>query len=167
MGENRIYTIQIIKKNNFNYNWNTLFIGRQYKLITSIEVTNYAVAYLDNNPNVKDDDILELAWEQTEEKVDDLLGKIVSDSSAVAQNKEYHKWLYSVLKEVFINSSEENVFTDIENIFSMFNTPKNMYDFFRKVSDAFYYPTDSKQTIKGILKEFLDAEKQLIINRNN
>jgi hypothetical protein len=162
-----MYTIEIIKKNKFNYNWITLFIGRQFKLISFTEVTNYAVAYLENNPNVNDQDILELAWEQTEEKVDDLLGKIVSGTSTIDKNIEYHKWLYSVLKEVFINSSEENIFTDIENIFSMFNTPKNMYDFFRKVSDAFYYPTDSKQTIKEILKEFLDAEKQLVINRNN
>jgi hypothetical protein len=157
-----MYTIEILKKNNFNYNWTTLFIGRQYRLISSAEVTNYAVAYLEKNPNVIDEDILELAWNQVAEKVDDLLGKIVSDSSSVDKNKEYHKWLCSVMNEVYINSSEENIFAEIENIFTMFNTPENMCEFFRKVSEAFYYPSDSKLTIKELVKKFLDAEEQLI-----
>ncbi len=45
----------------------------------------------------------------------------------------------------------------------MFHTPQNMYDFFRKVSDAFYYPSDPKHTIKELVEEFLDAEKQFIL----
>lgn len=57
-----------------------LFIGRQFKLISSQEVTNYAVNYLGNKFNIKDENILELAWEQTEEKADALLEQIVSDS---------------------------------------------------------------------------------------
>ncbi|MGG5833205.1 hypothetical protein ACQ4LK_25150, partial [Bacillus pumilus] len=39
---------------------------------------------------------------------------------------------------------------------------QNMYDFFRKVSDAFYYPHDSKNTIKELVEEFLETEKKLI-----
>ncbi|KUP36569.1 DUF2247 family protein [Bacillus halotolerans] len=73
-----MYTVEIIKKNEFECNWITLFIGRQFKLISSQEVTNYAVNYLGNNLNIKDENILELAWEQTEEKADALL-ELVSD----------------------------------------------------------------------------------------
>ena len=160
-----MYTVDIIKKNKLDNNWTTLFIGRQFKLITSLEVTNYAVAYLENNPNVNDGDILELAWEQADDKVDDLLGRIVSDSSSEIMNKEYHKWLYSILKEVYNNSpGDDDMFRDIENIFSMFNTPENMDEFFRKVSDAFYYPSDSKNTINELVEEFLAAEKQIILH---
>lgn len=158
-----MYKIEIIKKNGFNCNWTTLFIGRQFKLISSLEVTNYAVEYLENNPNVNNEFILELAWEQVEDKVDDLLERIISDSSPEGMTKEYHKWLYSIINEVYNNSSAENIFQEIENIFLMFNTPQNMYDFFRKVSDAFYYPSDSKHTIKELIEEFLNAEKQLIL----
>ena len=59
-----MYTVKLIKKNGFDCNWTTLFIGRQYKLISRLEVTNYAVDYIGNYPNVNDQDILELAWEQ-------------------------------------------------------------------------------------------------------
>jgi len=158
-----LYKIEIVEKNGFNCNWTTLFIGRQFKLISSLEVTNYAVEYLMNNPNVNNEFILELAWEQVEDKVDDIVERIISDSSSEDMTKEYHKWLYSIIKEAYNNSSDEKIFEEIENIFSMFNTPQNMYDFFRKVSDAFYYPSDSKRTIKELVEEFLDAEKQLIL----
>ncbi|MCL6427819.1 DUF2247 family protein [Bacillus subtilis] len=57
-----------------------LFIGRQFKLISSQEVTNYAVNYLGNKFNIKDEKILESTWEQTEEKADALLEQIVFDS---------------------------------------------------------------------------------------
>jgi len=158
-----LYKIEIVEKNGFNCNWTTLFIGRQFKLISSLEVTNYAVEYLMNNPNVNNEFILELAWEQVEDKVDDILERIISDSSSEDMTKEYHKWLYSIIKEAYDNFSDEKIFEEIENVFSMFNTPQNMYDFFRKVSDAFYYPSDSKRTIKELVEEFLDAEKQLIL----
>jgi len=156
-----MYNIDIIKKNGFNCNWTTLYVGRKFKLISSLEVTNYAVKYLENNPNVDNEEILELSWGQ-ENKVDDLLEKLASDDSSEDMNKEYHKWLYSLLKEIYDNSSNENIFHDIESIFSQFDTPENMYDFFRKVSDAFYYPSDSKHTIRELVEQFLDAEKQLI-----
>ena len=67
------------------------------------------------------------------------------------------------MKEVYTNSTDENIFEEIENIFSIFNTPENMYDFFRKVSDAFYYPHDSQNTIKELVEEFLEDEKKLIL----
>ncbi|MED4808185.1 DUF2247 family protein [Bacillus atrophaeus] len=54
-----------MKKKEFECNWITFFIGRQFKLIPSLEVTNYAVNYLKNNPNIKDKNILELVCEQT------------------------------------------------------------------------------------------------------
>ncbi|WP_350252270.1 DUF2247 family protein [Bacillus halotolerans] len=159
-----MYTVEIIKKNEFECNWITLFIGRKFKLISSQEVTNYAVNHLENNPNIKNENILELAWEQTEEKVDSLLEQIVSDGSSEVMNREYHKWLYSVLKDIYINSSDDTVFSDIENIFFMFNSPEHMHNFFRTVSDAFYYPSDSEYTVKELLKEFLETEKQIILN---
>ncbi|MCY8208532.1 DUF2247 family protein [Bacillus subtilis] len=95
-----VYTVEIIKKKEFECNWITLFISRQFKLISSQEVTNYAVNYLVNNPNIKDENIFELAWEQTEERADALLDHIVSNSRSEVLNREYHKWLYTVLKNI-------------------------------------------------------------------
>ncbi|RAS85600.1 DUF2247 family protein [Priestia endophytica] len=164
-----MYKVEIIKGNAFDCNWTTLLVGRQLKLIPSLEVTKYAVRYLENNPTVNDELILELAWEQEEDQVDGLLERITSKSSPEVMDKEYHKWLYSVLKEKYsgalLNDDvEDSVFREVENIFSMFNTPEHMYEFFRKVSDAFYYPGDSKQTIHQIIKEFLSTERQLALN---
>ncbi|MEC1620783.1 DUF2247 family protein [Bacillus mojavensis] len=61
---------------------------------------------------------------------------------------------YIVLKDIYNNSSDDIMFSDIENIFSIFNTPEHMHSIFRNVSDAFYYPSDSKYTVKELLKEF-------------
>ncbi|MGE1212375.1 DUF2247 family protein [Bacillus pumilus] len=157
-----MYKTEIITKNGFDCNWSTLLVGRQFNLISALEVTNYAVKYLESNPNANNELILELAWEQEEVKVDNILESITSDSSSEDMKREYHKWLYSTMKETYINSSDEEIFEEIENIFSIFNTPENMYDFFRKVSDAFYYPHDSKNTIKELVEEFLETEKKLI-----
>ncbi|MDL9993880.1 DUF2247 family protein [Bacillus stercoris] len=78
-----------------------MFISRQFKLISSQDVTNYAVNYLENNPNIKDENIFELPWEQTEERADALLEHIVSNSRSEVLNREYHKWLYIVLKDIY------------------------------------------------------------------
>lgn len=159
-----MYSVEIIIKNGFNCNWATFFIGRKYKLISTIDVTNYAVRYIENNPAVNDNNILELAWENDEEKVDEILGEIIADNSLEILNKEYHKWLFSLVEEVYSKSTEENIFIEIETIFYLFNTPPEMHDFFRKVSDAYHYPTDSQQNIKEVIEEFLTIEKQLILN---
>ena len=158
-----MYTVKIIEKNQFECNWTTVYIGRQFKLISSLEVTNYATAYLENNPDNENSDILELAWEQTEDNTDNLLMKIASGSSSEAMKREYHKWLYCILKDIY-NTSSENIFEKIEDVFSVFNSPEDMYEFFRKVSDVFYYPSDSQLTIKELIEEFLEAEKKLILN---
>ncbi|YCA45506.1 DUF2247 family protein [Bacillus sp. JZ8] len=92
---------------------------------------------------------------------------IISDSSSKVMNKEYLKWLYSIIKEVYNNAAkndEESIFRGIEIVFSIFNTPENMYGFFRKVSDAFYYPGDSNYTIQEVVEEFLRTERQIILN---
>ncbi|MDK2599756.1 DUF2247 family protein [Bacillus stercoris] len=106
----------------------TLFISRQFKLIFSQDVTNYAVNYLENNPNIKDENIFELPCEQTEERADALLEHIVSNSRSEVLNREYHKWLYIVLKDI-INSSDDIMFSDIKIIFSIFNTTEHMHNF--------------------------------------
>lgn len=159
-----MYTIKIMKKNEFDCNWTTLFVGRRFKLISSLEVRNYVSAYLENNPNINNKEILELAWEQSEDEVDALLEIIVSDETFENINKEYHKWLYSILKEAYNKFSDENIFREIEKIFFIFKAPLDMYIFFRKVSDTVYYPSDSNQTIGELVEEFLNYEKQLILN---
>lgn len=164
-----MYKVEIIKENAFDCNWTTLLVGRRLKLISSLEVTKYAVKYLENDPTVNDDLILELAWEQEKDQLNDLLKRVVSESSTEVMDKEYHKWLYSVIKEEYSNTLlnddvEDSVFREIENIFSMFNTPQHMHKFFRKISDAFYYPDDSEQTIHQVVEEFLSIERQLALN---
>ena len=158
-----MYKIRLIKNNGFESNWTTLLIGRQFNLISASEVTNYAVDVLENNPNLDNELILELALEQTEENIDSLLEKITANSSLDDQNKEFHKWLYCTLKEEYNNSTNENIFEKIEDIFSIFKNPQIMYDFFRNVSDAFYYPEESNHTINDLVEKFLNAEKQFIL----
>ncbi|MHA6487588.1 hypothetical protein [Bacillus cabrialesii] len=59
---------QLRSSRKMNLNVTGLFIVRKFKLISSHEVTNYTVNYLENNPNIKNENILQLAWGQTEEK---------------------------------------------------------------------------------------------------
>lgn len=145
-----MYKTDIITKNGFDCNWSTLFVGRQFNLISALEVTNYAVKYLENDPNANNELILELAWEQEEVKVDHILESIVSDKSSEDMKREYHKWLYSTMKEVYTNSTDENIFEEIENIFSIFNTPENMYDFLEKFQTHFITLTIHKIQLKNL-----------------
>ena len=81
-----------------------------------------AVQYLENNPDVDNEYILELAWEQLEDIVDDLLKKITSNATTAEINKELHKWLYCIMKDLDIHASDEEIFHRIEEVFSMFQT---------------------------------------------
>ncbi|MGT4652468.1 DUF2247 family protein [Bacillus cereus] len=157
-----MYKTEMLKRNQLDCNWNTLLIGRQYKLISPEEVTNYAVEYLECNPHLNHKFTLDLAWDITEDEVDDLLEKVVSDHSPEALAKEYHKWLYSILREVYHGTPDENAFQEIENVFFMFHTPTIMQEVFRRISNIYYYPSHSKKTIKELLKEFLEDEKKRI-----
>lgn len=155
-----MYNIDTIKRNGFDCKWATLFIGRQLRVISSVEVINFAVEFLEENTTVNNELILDLAWEQTEERVDELLERLISGSTQADMAKEYHKWLYSIVSEIYHNAAHENFFEEIEYVFQRFNSPKHMFDFFRKASDAYYYHSDSDHAIRELIEEF--TEKQLI-----
>lgn len=157
-----MYKTELLKRNQFDCNWTTLLIGRQYNLISPEEVTNYAVKYLQCNPHENNKFILDLSWNISENEVDDLLEKVVSDRSPEVIAKEYHKWLYSILAEVYHETPDANVFQEIENVFFMFHAPNIMHDFFRRLSNTYHYPSHSKKTVKELLQEFLEDERKRI-----
>ncbi|GGJ31906.1 DUF2247 family protein [Paenibacillus hunanensis] len=159
-----MYKIELIKSNGFSCNWSTLFVGRILKLITSSDVIHYATEYLNVNMDTDNEYILELAWGHSEKHVDEMLEKIVSTDSSILLEKEYRKWLYSILKEKHNNSSSDELFQEIENLFYLFDTPVYMHEFFRKVSDAYYYTDSPKDTIEQLVEKFLCDQKKLILD---
>ncbi|MCL9663116.1 DUF2247 family protein [Paenibacillus hunanensis] len=159
-----MYKIELIKNNGFSCNWSTIFVGRILKFINFSEVKQYAIEYLKANTDTDNEYILELAWGHSENHVDKMLEMIVSTDSVVLIDKEYRKWLYSILKEKYNLSSSDEIFQEIENLFYLFDAPVYMHEFFREVSDAYYYTNSPKDTIKQLVEQFLFDQKKLILD---
>lgn len=159
-----VYSVDVIKKNGFSYDWITLYVGRKFGLIPANEITKFTVEYLNNHTDVDDMNLIELAWESSEEKVDEILQIFVTstfDEDSEEMKKEYHKWRYCILKEVELKcDEEEGLIKSIEDVFSLLGCPEDMFDFFKKISDVFYYPSKENDTMKKILETFLEDEKR-------
>lgn len=162
-----LFSLEIIKKNNLDCNWITLYVGRKFKIISSSDVIRFSTEYLNNHEEVKDLNIIELACNSQEDKVDDLLYDVVNnilefdaDEDSIELNEEFHKWRYCVIKEIYLKSKEdEELFKNIEEVFSLFQYPKDMYEFFRNISDIFYYTTEKSNTMNDLVINFLENEK--------
>ena len=94
-----VYRIDIIKNSGFSCNWTTLYVGRKFSLISANEITEFAVEYLKNHTDVNDMNIIELTWESSEEKIDEILEILVT--SIFSEDSEEMKQEYTSGDTVF------------------------------------------------------------------
>jgi hypothetical protein len=160
------FSFDLIKKNNFDYTWETLYVGRKLKLITSVDVMKYAIEFLDKNKENDDLDIIELAWNLPEYTVDELLFKIVGlkkfneNGHSSSLDVEYRKWRYCALKEICNNAiNEEQIFKGVEDIFSLYKCPDDMREMFTKCSNKYYYNKDNDYLMYDLVNNFLKEER--------
>lgn len=164
--------LEVITKNDFYCNWETVYIGRKLKFISAEDVTKYAMKYLDTTEEIDDLNIIELAWNLPEDQIDYFLYEVVKiklygeNANPLLKEIELKKWRYCALKEILLESNdEEELFNYIEDIFSIFDCPEDMYDFIRKASDMVYYEKKDYYTLKKLVLGFLENEK-FIINKS-
>lgn len=165
------YTLQLLKDNNVKYNWNTIYVGRRIKIISHSVVNEYALEILEDNKDMDNAQILELAWNLSEDETDSELKELISQinnsdlgEGGAIWNIEVRKWRYCILSELFKTINDEQVlYEEIERVFSKFNCPSDMYEFFRNISDKHFYSIEKRDNIlkgmKDIVIQFLEKEK--------
>lgn len=161
-----LFSINIINNNNLDCNWDTFYVGRKLKFITIADVQKYAIEYLSKNEDIGDLNKIELAWDLPEDKVDELLFSIVGLKAyddkgySTSLDVEYRKWRYCALKHICLNAKDDKqLFSDIEDIFCLYEYPKDMRELFSKCSDIFYYGKDYGYTMHDLVNNFLKEER--------
>ena len=162
-----MYALDIFKKNNIDYSWETILIGRKLEFLLPEEVSKYAVEYLIINPDCVDSNITELAYGVPERDIDVMLEKALKNLRINIQkdgpiwNLEKRKWRYCILKTLEKSFSFESFFNAFEIIYADFGYPEDMGDFLYNVpineisqTQEYYIETTKKE-----FKIFLEKEK--------
>lgn len=97
------YNLQLLKDNNLECNWNTLYVGRQLGLISHSVVTKFALEIIEYSECFDNELILELTWDLSEYIVNKdkmlRLGTIVS-----VKGKEHR---YMIISRLIRNNDNE------------------------------------------------------------
>lgn len=165
------YTLQLFKDNNVGYDWNTIYVGRRLRIISHSVVNEYALELLEDNEDIDNAQILELAWTLEEDETDKELKVLISQindsdlrEGSTIWNIEARKWRCCILSELLITINDEQaLYEEIEKVFSKFNCPSDMYEFFRNISDKHFYSIEKRDNIlkgmKDIILQFIEKEK--------
>jgi len=165
------YNLQLLKENELECNWKTIYVGRKLGLISHSLVTNFAIDIVKNDENTENELILELTWDLDEEDADKILEILINqlynlpmNEGSFEWNMEMRKWRYCILMDIIKNmNSKEDVYESIEEIFSKFKYPKDMRHFFTQISDKNFYSMESEDDIirnmKEIIYKFLETDK--------
>lgn len=168
------YLLDIFKAANISYTWATVYVGRKLKLLPIKEVEKYAIEYLIEHPECKDQRIAELAFGVKEEEIDDLLIKVAEDldlevlqENSEVWNLEWRKWRYCILKSMQTNIQDaEKLLDAISFVYADFGYPEDMIRF------IYYMPQQhevtnnidqNRQTLLHNFNEFLNKEREKIM----
>lgn len=165
------YNLNLFKENNFECSWKTLYVGRKLGLISHSIVTDFALKIVEDNEDVDNTLILELAWDLEEDESDRILeilinqiyGSIIYEKSA-EWDIEKRKWRYCALSEISKRiNNEQAIYQEVEEVFSVFKYPSDMSELFRNISDEHFYSQEKQKDIvnhmKNMISEFLEREK--------
>ncbi|RNB88786.1 DUF2247 family protein [Brevibacillus nitrificans] len=172
------YSLDLFNDLNVYYNWETLYVGRLLGLLEPKEVTRYAIDFLEKHPDINNKYVLELAWDLPEEEMNHQLIEVLETLSNGAFGEESERWIvekrkwrYCILKTVAVDSRySSSLFEKIEDVFSIFGCPDDMYTLIRDVSNVRYLPTSEKgketeeDKIIQLLKDFLTIEEQFLFS---
>lgn len=165
------YNLNLFKENNFECSWKTLYVGRKLGLISHSIVTDFALKIVEDNEDVDNTLILELAWDLEEDESDRILeilinqiyGSIIYEKSA-EWDIEKRKWRYCALSEISKRiNNEQSIYQEVEEVFLVFKYPSDMSELFRNISDERFYSKEKQKDIvnhmKNMISEFLEREK--------
>lgn len=173
------YSLDLFKKSNLSYDWNTIYVGWVLTFISPKEVRQYALDYMENNPDCVNENISELILEKlNQEGIEVLLKKILKDlnyempvKNSKSWNLEWSKWRYAKLNEANKNRSDQlELLDDIEEVYNDFGYPvdmRNLICWFSPDDKEFYLLPDQRQkTVIDKFHIFLDGERKKIESGN-
>jgi hypothetical protein len=133
--------------------WDTIQLGKQMDFLQIHEIMNFAIYYVDINPDCNDANVLELCWKQNEHDINVILASLCKETKAV-NALELSKWRY-ILLNYYSEDVRENVILleKIDEVYSLFENPEDMYHL------IYYHPTH--QDLKGLSTKEC---RQLLVN---
>lgn len=168
------FDLDILKKNNIAYSWDTIVVGLIFGMLNVEAICQYAVEYLENNPECSLVSVVELAWNITPANemrlldAEKLLKQVFFDLNISEMQKdesrwnlECRKWRYCILKLVESRSkNDEELIYEIETAWVDFFYPDDMYDCVDCFSiDVPNFPQEKKIKLIDGFNVFLKTEK--------
>lgn len=171
------YSLEIFRNQNLNYNWDTLYVGILTGFLKHSEVTKYAIDFMQQNPGVNNQHILELAWNLSEDEIKqhligvlETLGNGAFGEESDRWQFEKRKWRFTILKDVVANPDyRDSLYEKIEDVFYKFGCPNDMYELIREMSNLRFFNnkgTDTEEVIiEQMLSRFLISEEKVLFNK--
>lgn len=133
------YKLDILEKNNIEYDWKTVYVGLKLNFIDGEEVKNYAASIIENDESINEN-IMELAWgieeERSEESIRNILGDAGIEDSSKELELEERKWKYCILKQIRNTYSDRDIINKINDVFAHFGYPADMISFINYMPSA-------------------------------
>lgn len=162
---NQKYSISIFPASGINCSWNTIKVGWDLAFIEFKEINKFALAYLEQHPNIVNEFISELILNVEPDKIDKNLKKIFNslnmqmpERGSRYWNLEWRKWRYAILWTIKNNINiNKELLAAIAVVYANFGYPEDMNKF------IYYLPSNEDLSL---LNDF-EAETRLIELFNN
>ncbi|HCQ89497.1 MAG TPA: DUF2247 domain-containing protein [Clostridium sp.] len=165
------YKLDILEKNNIEYDWKTVYVGLKLNFIDGEEVQNYAVSIIENAESINEN-IMKLAWGIEEERLEESIRNILEDAGIEDSSKELEleerKWRYCILKQISNTYSCRDIINKINDVFAHFGYPVDMVGFINYMppSDVYnpaeYTYNENFDRLISNFNNFLKEEESLI-----
>ncbi|WP_432409619.1 DUF2247 family protein [Wukongibacter sp. M2B1] len=167
----QIYTIEIFKKFDIQVKWSTIYWGIKNNLLDLKSVSDYAVNFINNYPDIDIPELLELAWDNDDKsKTIELLETIAKkqpDIFRLLDPLDIKKWRYCIVKSLRESElSNSEILDKVELIYSDFGYPVELAGAVRYMSPKDgYNPNDhtkeeNEQHMICEIDKFLEVERE-------
>ncbi|MBG9812055.1 hypothetical protein ABD68_10630 [Bacillus endophyticus] len=169
--------VDTFKQNKIEYDWRTLYVGLELNLIKYSDITNYAVEFLTNHPEIENQNVIQLAWGEDDIDYKSLLVNILKELhindlnlEADVWQFEKRKWRFGILAYLKIKHQDdfEELLNRIAEVYADFNYPEDMDSFINYLppKDGFdpskYSKEENVLRLINLFNDFLNKEHQYL-----
>ncbi len=162
--------LKMLKKNNIDYNWCTLYVGIKLNYFNFSILTDYAIEIIKEFTNIEDL-FLKLIDDINEDEKDEVLSKINDHYCHIISDKD-EKWIIQSrkLRLAFLKYLTENL-KDTDNLlnaiavlYENLDYPKDMESFiyYMPPKDTVFYENPKDGLIENLLNFIKSEESELI-----
>ncbi|WP_085990935.1 DUF2247 family protein [Oceanobacillus senegalensis] len=164
--------LKIFERYKVDYNWATLLVGLELERLNVKEVAKYAEMLICSNPQITNENMIELAWTKTDRKeVVGLLQQLLKNINVEYDfQNEKRKWRYCLLMKLKEVEEDKKILLEkVAQIYSDFHYPEDMEGFIyylepkEELSQEKKAQTEYLENLIENLHKFLENE-QIFIN---